>query len=221
MDADPDRVAQVLRNLARNAVAHTSTDGHVEILASADGDRIRFEVIDDGPGIDPDEAAHLFERFYRSPEARARDRDGSGLGLAIALAIVDAHGGESGPTPITKAARDWRETCRATDPSGCAELIDGQWLQKRLVIEALERDVRHRDYPPPPIWPRAHDRAVAPPPPRCWIQVSPRSLSRCGRSEPRPRSYRLPGVAMRRISAALSRRGCGARQAHRRRDGRR
>ena len=93
MEADPDRVAQVLRNLARNAVAHTSTDGHVEILASADGDRVRFEVIDDGPGIDPDEAAHLFERFYRSPEARARDRDGSGLGLAIAQAIVDAHGG--------------------------------------------------------------------------------------------------------------------------------
>jgi signal transduction histidine kinase len=50
-------------------------------------------VIDDGPGIDPDEAAHLFERFYRSPEARASDRDGSGLGLAIAQAIVDAHGG--------------------------------------------------------------------------------------------------------------------------------
>ena len=69
-------------------------DGHVEILASADGDRVRFEVIDDGPGIDPDEAAHLFERFYRSPEARGRDRDGSGLGLAIAQAIVDAHGGQ-------------------------------------------------------------------------------------------------------------------------------
>jgi two-component system OmpR family sensor kinase len=93
MQADPDRVAQVLRNLARNAVAHTPIDGHVEILASADGDRVRFEVIDDGPGIDPDEAAHLFERFYRSPEARARDREGSGLGLAIAQAIVDAHGG--------------------------------------------------------------------------------------------------------------------------------
>ena len=80
MDADPDRVAQVLRNLARNAVAHTSTDGHVEILASADGDRIRFEVIDDGPGIDPDEAAHLFERFYRSP----RRGPGTGTGRVSA-----------------------------------------------------------------------------------------------------------------------------------------
>ena len=59
-------------------------------------------MIDDGPGIDPDEAAHLFERFYRSPEARARDRDGSGLGLAIAQAIVDAHGGRIWADPDYK-----------------------------------------------------------------------------------------------------------------------
>lgn len=91
--ADLDRVAQVLRNLARNAVAHTEPGGKVEIQATAAGERVRFAITDDGPGIDPDEAAHLFDRFYRSPESRARDRNGSGLGLAIARAIVDAHGG--------------------------------------------------------------------------------------------------------------------------------
>ena len=84
IDADPDRVAQVLRNLALNAVAHTEPGGRVEIEATAAGERVRFAIADDGPGIDPDEAAHLFERFYRSPETRGRDRNGSGLGLAIA-----------------------------------------------------------------------------------------------------------------------------------------
>jgi two-component system OmpR family sensor kinase len=93
LEADPDRIAQVLRNLVRNAVTHTETVGRIEVRASGNGDRIRFEVIDDGPGISTEQAAHLFERFYRSSESRSRDRDGSGLGLAIAQAIVDAHGG--------------------------------------------------------------------------------------------------------------------------------
>jgi two-component system OmpR family sensor kinase len=103
LEADSDRIAQVLRNLARNAVTHTSPGGHVEIRAGAEGDQLRIEVIDDGPGIPPEEAAHLFERFYRSAETRSRDRDGSGLGLAIARAIVEAHGGriwaDTGQTP--------------------------------------------------------------------------------------------------------------------------
>jgi two-component system OmpR family sensor kinase len=101
--ADPDRVAQVLRNLARNAVTHTHEGGLVAVHACAEADRLRIEVSDNGPGISPDEAAHLFERFYRSPDARARDRKGSGLGLAIAKAIVDAHGGRIWAEPITSS----------------------------------------------------------------------------------------------------------------------
>ena len=93
LEADPDRLAQVLRNLVRNAVTHTAEGGTIAVTATAIGDRVRFEVIDDGPGIAPEEAAHLFERFYRSADGRARDRDGTGLGLAIANAIVTAHGG--------------------------------------------------------------------------------------------------------------------------------
>ena len=93
LDADPDRLAQVLRNLVRNAVTHTAEGGTIEVSVVAEGDRVRFEVIDDGPGIAPEDAEHLFERFYRSADGRARDHDGSGLGLAIANAIVTAHGG--------------------------------------------------------------------------------------------------------------------------------
>lgn len=93
LEADPDRLAQVLRNLVRNAVTHTEPGGRIEIRAVPKGDRLLFEVEDDGPGVPEDEAAHLFERFYRSADARSRDREGSGLGLAIARAIVEAHGG--------------------------------------------------------------------------------------------------------------------------------
>jgi two-component system OmpR family sensor kinase len=101
IDADPDRIAQVLRNLARNAVTHTGADGVVEVDAEECPAGARFRIRDDGPGIASDEAAHLFERFYRADESRARDTEGSGLGLAIARAIVEAHGGriwaEPGP----------------------------------------------------------------------------------------------------------------------------
>ncbi len=105
LEADPDRLAQVLRNLVRNAVTHTAEGGKITVSVTALGDRARFEVTDDGPGIAPEEAAHLFKRFYRSADGRARDRDGSGLGLAIANAIVTAHGGRiwAEPTPGTGA----------------------------------------------------------------------------------------------------------------------
>jgi two-component system OmpR family sensor kinase len=93
IDADPDRLAQVLRNLLQNAVTHTEPGGLIEVKAQADGDTVRFEICDDGPGIPDEEAAHLFDRFYRSNASSSRDRRGTGLGLAIARAIVEAHGG--------------------------------------------------------------------------------------------------------------------------------
>ena len=51
------------------------------------------EVEDEGPGLKPEEAEHVFERFYRTDRSRTRDTGGSGLGLAIVAAIVAAHGG--------------------------------------------------------------------------------------------------------------------------------
>lgn len=91
--ADPDRLAQVFRNLLGNAVAHTAPGGEIRVEAATTDGRIRFEVHDDGPGFGPAEASRLFDRFYRTDEGRARDEGGSGLGLAIAKAIVEAHGG--------------------------------------------------------------------------------------------------------------------------------
>jgi two-component system OmpR family sensor kinase len=54
---------------------------------------VRIQVIDAGPGLPPEQAAHVFERFWRADRARSRARGGSGLGLAIVSAIVQAHGG--------------------------------------------------------------------------------------------------------------------------------
>jgi signal transduction histidine kinase len=93
LQADPDRLTQVLRNLVRNAVAHTVPGGRVTIEATGRDSTLEVSVTDDGPGIPPDQLDHVFERFLRLDRSRSRDRGGSGLGLAIARAIVEAHGG--------------------------------------------------------------------------------------------------------------------------------
>jgi two-component system OmpR family sensor kinase len=93
--ADPDRVAQALRNLIRNAVEHTAEPGglvRLEVEARPEG-RVRFVVLDDGPGISRDQLERVFERFHRTDAGRARTAGGAGLGLAIVLAIAQAHDG--------------------------------------------------------------------------------------------------------------------------------
>jgi two-component system OmpR family sensor kinase len=91
--ADPDRLTQVLRNLAGNARRHAGPTGRVEVSAEARGGRLTICVDDDGPGIPPAERDRVFDRFHRSEAARDRDSGGSGLGLAIARSIVELHGG--------------------------------------------------------------------------------------------------------------------------------
>ncbi|MGI8412504.1 MAG: sensor histidine kinase [Solirubrobacteraceae bacterium] len=93
--ADPDRLAQALRNLARNAIEHTSGDTglvrlEVDLLPA---DQIMFTVLDDGPGIPVAERERIFERFHRTDPARVRWMGGAGLGLAIVQAIAEAHHG--------------------------------------------------------------------------------------------------------------------------------
>jgi signal transduction histidine kinase len=95
LTADPDRLAQALRNLIRNAVEHTSEPHglvRLEVEAGPAG-RVLFVVIDDGPGIAPDQLGRVFERFHRTDSDRSRTAGGAGLGLSIVLAIAEAHGG--------------------------------------------------------------------------------------------------------------------------------
>jgi signal transduction histidine kinase len=93
--ADPDRLAQALRNLLRNAIEHTDPGtGRVRLAVEAvNGAAVRFSVQDDGPGIPADQRGRIFDRFHRTDVARNRAYGGTGLGLAIVQAIVDAHGG--------------------------------------------------------------------------------------------------------------------------------
>lgn len=93
LEADPDRLAQVLRNLVTNAVRHTGSDGHIDVSIGSQNGAAIFAVADDGTGIEPTQLDRIFDRFHRTDEGRSRAEGGSGLGLAIARAIVEAHGG--------------------------------------------------------------------------------------------------------------------------------
>ena len=92
---DPDRLRQVLDNLLANVRAHTAITAKATVQVSRDGENARIDVIDEGPGLGQEEAARVFERFYRVDAARSRDSGGSGLGLAIVAAIVEAQGGRT------------------------------------------------------------------------------------------------------------------------------
>lgn len=110
IQADPDRVAQVLRNLVSNAVRHGGPEGTVTVTARAVAGAVRFEVSDEGPGVPPPELERVFDRFHRTDAGRDRESGGSGLGLAIAKAIVEAHGGTIGVTsPPGEGAKFWFE----------------------------------------------------------------------------------------------------------------
>ncbi len=93
--ADPDRLAQALRNLLGNAIDHTAAErGLVRMrVQSVPDERVRFLVEDDGPGIPAEERERVFDRFHRTDAARDRASGGTGLGLAIVRAIAAAHGG--------------------------------------------------------------------------------------------------------------------------------
>jgi two-component system sensor histidine kinase BaeS len=98
VDADRERLAQILRNLLANAVTHTPQGGTITVTAQQDGDDVWLEVADTGDGIAPEHLPHIFDRFYRSDASRARATGGAGLGLAIVGQLVRAHGGRVAAT---------------------------------------------------------------------------------------------------------------------------
>jgi len=93
LEADPDRMAQVVGNLLSNAFKFTPPGGEVSLRAYATGEVLVLEVADTGPGIPEEELPRLFQRFARAENARARGVSGTGLGLFISKHIVEAHGG--------------------------------------------------------------------------------------------------------------------------------
>ena len=123
--ADRDRITQVIRNLIRNSVEHTSPGGVINVAATAgENGAVEISVSDDGPGIPVADRERIFVRFHRVERARDRQTGGTGLGLAIARAIVEAHGG-----------RIWAEDA----PEGGARItfrLPGYQPQRRLAAGA-------------------------------------------------------------------------------------
>jgi signal transduction histidine kinase len=92
--ADDGRLRQVIDNLLSNAVKHTPDGAPVTVTVTSSAGRGELSVADAGPGLTQDQAARVFERFYRTDGDRGRTRGGTGLGLAIAASLTAAHGGQ-------------------------------------------------------------------------------------------------------------------------------
>jgi two-component system heavy metal sensor histidine kinase CusS len=84
---------RLLRNLLDNAVRHSPEGSQVRIEARSEGDFVHISVLDEGPGVPPEERDRVFDPFFRAASERRRD-DGSGLGLAIVREIARVHGGD-------------------------------------------------------------------------------------------------------------------------------
>jgi len=93
LEADENRLQEVIYNLLDNAVKYSQPGGTVSLGAAVAGDRVRITVADQGIGIRPADLPRIFERFYRADKARSRELGGTGLGLSIVKHIVQLHGG--------------------------------------------------------------------------------------------------------------------------------
>lgn len=91
---DPFRIRQVLFNLLTNALRHTPSGGSITIDATCSRETVTLSIRDSGDGLEPEQLASVFDRFYRADKSRSRETGGTGLGLAIVKAIVEAHHGQ-------------------------------------------------------------------------------------------------------------------------------
>ncbi|MEV6772827.1 ATP-binding protein [Nocardia sp. NPDC051030] len=91
---DETRLRQIFANLINNAMVHTPPEAAVTVRLTPAADEVLLEVADTGPGLEPEQAERVFERFYRTDSSRSRVSGGTGLGLSIVQALVTAHRGE-------------------------------------------------------------------------------------------------------------------------------
>jgi two-component system, OmpR family, sensor kinase len=135
---DETRLRQVLDNLLGNTRSHTPPGTAVRVDVRRDAGDALVEVADDGPGMAPEDASRVFERFYRADSSRVRDSGGAGLGLSIVSAVIDAHGGsvsvESEPGRGT--------TFRVRLPLAPSELLAGSHAVLRTGAESSSTNER-------------------------------------------------------------------------------
>lgn len=111
---DPIRMRQVCDNLIANAIKYTEPGGSVTVSTRARGSLTELEVSDDGPGLNADDAARVFEPFYRTATSRRSNASGAGLGLSIVRRIITAHGGDI----VVESAVGHGSSFRVTLPLG-------------------------------------------------------------------------------------------------------
>src|SRR5262249_12181621 len=133
VEADADRIGQVLANLLTNANKYANQGARVRLSATQAGEEVEFSVADNGPGLEEDQLDHVFDRFWRA-ESGETQSGGTGLGLAIAKSLVELHGGAitansipgKGATfrfvlPIAKDGRPQRTAAVARTKAGAAK----------------------------------------------------------------------------------------------------
>jgi signal transduction histidine kinase len=91
---DRDALKRAVANLLENAVRLGPAGSRIRLATGSEGDRAWIAVADEGPGISPEDQAHVFDRFWRADKGRSRADGGTGLGLAIVRQIAESHGGE-------------------------------------------------------------------------------------------------------------------------------
>jgi signal transduction histidine kinase len=94
VSGDREALKRVVANLLHNAVRLAPPGSRIRLATGSERDRAWIAVADEGPGISPEDQAHVFDRFWRADKARSRADGGTGLGLAIVRQIVESHGGE-------------------------------------------------------------------------------------------------------------------------------
>jgi signal transduction histidine kinase len=130
---DPQRVTQAIVQLAHNAVQHTAPGDVVKVGSALDDERVRFWVADSGPGVHPDDAERIFERFTHGTTTTTRGprtRTGAGLGLAIVAAIASGHDG----TARLSATNDGTEPRGATFELDLPRAGRGEGTEARVTL---------------------------------------------------------------------------------------
>lgn len=125
MDADPDRITQVLRNLLDNAVKYSPQGGLIVVRGETRGAEMVVSVADQGIGIAPEHLNRLFEKYFCIKAGASRGVAGSGLGLPIARGIVEAHGGRIWAESRLSQGSTFYFTLPAPTPGTRAAEVDG------------------------------------------------------------------------------------------------
>ena len=156
---DADAVEKIVTNLVSNAIKFTPAGGTVHVALSRDGDVAQLWVKDSGPGIPPDQIAHVFERFYQVDESATRTQPGTGIGLSLVKELVELHGGtitvDSGSAGTTFAATIPAGTAddsvaipdEANVPSAASLTTAVTAEQSGMPVESADQDDRAEDVP--------------------------------------------------------------------------